>query len=99
MTLALLLFSFNFLIPGPVHVIKNNDSGSATIKRESDLHSQQEDSTVTRNKNSNDTSIFIPSDQFTWAGIHRYILDGSQPLRVSNIKPVTILSVEGTYFA
>src|SRR5258708_14149724 len=46
-----------------------------------------------------DTGKFVSPKEFSWAGIERYILDGSRPLRVSEIKPVTILSVEGTYLA
>ncbi|HYM20477.1 MAG TPA: hypothetical protein VEW28_05670 [Candidatus Kapabacteria bacterium] len=46
---------------------------------------------------SHDTSKYIPQEQFTWAGRERFILDGSEPLRVTQIKPATLYGLEGTY--
>jgi hypothetical protein len=63
-----------------------------------------EESILTDSSNSaknisiHDTTEFIPPEEFTFAGQQRYILDGSLPLRVSKVKPITVAAVQGTYF-
>jgi len=46
-----------------------------------------------------DSSNIVPASEFTFAGERRYLLDGSPPLRTSDIKPLTTLYVCGTYLA
>ncbi|HZV13082.1 MAG TPA: hypothetical protein VFA55_07690, partial [Candidatus Kapabacteria bacterium] len=66
-------------------------------QQEMDSSSQKNDLASTGS--GEDTSNFVPPEQFTFAGVRRYVLDGSQPLKVTDIKPGAVLSVFGTYFA
>ena len=45
-----------------------------------------------------DSGNIVPAAQFTFAGERLYVLDGSPPLRKSDIKPLSTLYVCGTYF-
>ncbi len=44
-----------------------------------------------------DTSEFLRPDEFTFAGRPRYVLDGSQPRRITKLKPITFAAVQSVY--
>lgn len=44
-----------------------------------------------------DTALFLTPDEFLFAGHPRYTIDGSLPLRVSDIKPFTLAATGGMY--
>jgi hypothetical protein len=45
-----------------------------------------------------DTSKYTPAEQFRWADQPRYILGGSRPLRVTDLRPGTLSILGGAYF-